>query len=81
APANESGTDDSGAAAVENSTRLWVDNTGSFKTRGALIEAGETFVRLRKENGKIATVPRNRLSAADLDYVVQWRASSQLAGR
>ena len=50
--------------------RMWTDNTGSYKTRGRLVVIAKTHVRLLKDNGKYSTVPLERLSKADIDYVV-----------
>ncbi len=49
--------------------RSWVDNTGTFRTEGRLIEVTETYVRLAKTNGRTCTVPWDRLSDADAAYV------------
>jgi hypothetical protein len=49
--------------------RLWNDNTGSFQTTGKLVSITETHVRLLKDTGKYTTVPKERLSAEDLEYV------------
>jgi hypothetical protein len=50
-------------------SRLWTDNTGHFQTRGRLVKVSATHVRLFKENGRYSTVPKRRLSEADLKYV------------
>jgi len=49
--------------------RPWVDDTGHYRVNARLIEIGRDFVRLLKENGATSTVPMNRLSVADRDYV------------
>lgn len=49
--------------------RNWSDNTGRFGTVGTLVRIGDTFVRIQKSSGKLCTVPFNRLSDADYDYV------------
>jgi hypothetical protein len=51
--------------------RLWVDNTGHYRTQGRLVNVTPTHVRLLKENGHFTTVDKTRLSAADLQYVQQ----------
>ena len=51
--------------------RAWVDNTGTFKIQGRLIAILDGKVRLLKDTGKTTTVPLNRLSAADREYVDQ----------
>jgi hypothetical protein len=57
--------------------RVWIDNTGSFSTQGRLIEIGEDFVRLVKENGRTCTVPMDRLCPADAVYVEAVRTELQ----
>ncbi len=54
---------------AETRDRVWIDNTGDFRTEGRLIEVGLDSVRLLKSNGKTCTVPRDRLSEADAAYV------------
>ena len=58
--------------------RVWIDNTGGFRTKGRLIEIRPDSVRLLKSNGKTCTVPNGRLSEADAAYVsgVQARIDS-----
>jgi hypothetical protein len=49
--------------------RRWVDGTGRHHTRGWLVEATATHVRILKVNGRFTTVKLDRLSAEDRDYV------------
>jgi hypothetical protein len=49
--------------------RLWTDNTGYFQTVGRLVKVSNTHVRLLKDNGRYTTVPKYRLSEADMDYL------------
>ena len=49
--------------------RHWTDNTGRYTTVGRLIVVMDTKVRIRKDNGRFTTVPKRRLSQADLEYV------------
>ena len=49
--------------------RRWVDGTGRHHTRGWLVEATATHVRILKVNGRFTTVNLDRLSAEDRDYV------------
>jgi hypothetical protein len=49
--------------------RQWTDNTGTFNTTARLAEVTDSCVRLLKDNGRFATVPLRRLSAADSEYV------------
>jgi hypothetical protein len=54
---------------AETANRTWVDNTGTFKTEGRLILIGDGFIRLLKSNGNTCTVPNDRMSKADANYV------------
>jgi hypothetical protein len=49
--------------------REWTDNTGRYQTVGRLVKVTHTHVRLLKDNERYTTVPKYRLSAADLAYV------------
>lgn len=51
--------------------RQWIDNTGSFEVRAQLAVIFPDRVRLLKDNGKFSTVPLDRLSPADREYV-EW---------
>jgi hypothetical protein len=49
--------------------RQWTDNTGRYQTVGRLVKVTHTHVRLLKDNDRFTTVPKHRLSDADLAYV------------
>ena len=49
--------------------RIWTDNTGDFKINGRLIAILDGKVRILKETGRTTTVPVNRLSETDREYV------------
>lgn len=49
--------------------REWIDNSGSFRIRGRLIAVLDGKVRILKESGRTTTVPMERLSPADREYV------------
>ncbi len=51
--------------------RLWTDNTGKFQIRARLFAVLDGEVRLLKETGRFTTVPFERLSAVDLQFVQQ----------
>ncbi len=51
--------------------RHWQDDTGEFQIDARLVQILDGKVRLLKTTGKFTTVPLDRLSAADLDYVHQ----------
>jgi hypothetical protein len=70
--------EDGGLASESN--RDWVDNTGRYTTRARLLAFLDGHVRLLKENGRTTTVPLNRLSANDLEFVNR-QASAQKDSR
>ena len=59
---------------MEAPVRLWTDDSGSFRVDAQLIEVLDGKVRLLKTNGRQSTVPLDRLSQADRDYVDQFLA-------
>jgi len=50
-------------------SRLWKDSTGQFQVRATLVEQTDSSVRLHTADGREITVPTNRLSRADQDYL------------
>ena len=56
--------------------RTWTDNSGLYKVNGKLAVILDAKVRIMKENGRMTTVPFERLSRADLDFV-QFHAEKQ----
>jgi hypothetical protein len=52
-----------------NEQRLWKDATGKFQIRATLIEQTATAVRLHTADGREVSVPIQRLSQADQDYL------------
>lgn len=49
--------------------RMWTDVTGEFQVEAELVDYGEDVVRLRRTNGAIIAVPREKLSRVDLAYL------------
>lgn len=49
--------------------RRWSDATGKNEVSGRLVAVSEDTIRIAKENGWFATVPRDRLAPADRDFV------------
>lgn len=58
--------------------RVWVDNTGRYSVNARLLQMTGGHVRLMKDNGRTTTVPINRLSVRDLEFVNR-QASAQKA--
>lgn len=57
--------------------RIWTCVGGNFRLQARLFEANKDAVVLEKEDGVQVTVPCERLSRADLDYLAQRTASKQ----
>jgi hypothetical protein len=55
--------------AVNAEARVWTDATGSVQVEAEYINVKDGIVRLRKPDGKIATVPLNKLSLPDQEFV------------
>jgi thiol-disulfide isomerase/thioredoxin len=49
--------------------REWTNDTGDFSIEADLVEAKNGTVKLKKQNGKIITVPVSKLSKADREYL------------
>jgi len=49
--------------------RKWTDSTGQYSVRAEFVDVKDGTVRLKKENGKTLSVPLDKLSKADQDYV------------
>jgi len=58
--------------------RRWVDDTGMFSCRGRLVRVLDGKVQLLKDTGRTTTVPMNRLSQSDFQFVTR-QASAQKA--
>ncbi|WP_164101291.1 SHD1 domain-containing protein [Candidatus Laterigemmans baculatus] len=56
-------------ATQSTAPRVWKDSTGKFQVEARLVEQTPTTVRLRAANGREVTVPRDRLSAADQEFL------------
>jgi hypothetical protein len=58
------------ASSAKSAVRLWIDSTGRFRVRAEFLGMADgDQVRLKKENGAVITVPLNRLSEPDQEYV------------
>ena len=56
-------------AAAPASARKWTNDTGKFSVEAELVEAKDGSVTLKKQNGKVITVPLSKLSKADRDFL------------
>jgi uncharacterized protein (TIGR03067 family) len=59
--------------------RQWTDSTGTFSVKAELVEVSKGNVVLKKEGGETITVPVDRLSANDRNYLTL-RGSQRSAG-
>ena len=57
--------------------RTWVDDTGRYRAVARIVAVEGDTVRLRKKNGRSATVPLDRLSPDDVRYVRRWLKATQ----
>lgn len=63
------------SAQARRSTRTWTDRTGKYSVVATLVEVKERVVRLRKANGRITSVPIERLSQIDQQFALNWAAA------
>lgn len=59
--------------------RRWRDNTGEYTCQGRLIDVRDGQIRLMKDNGRTSTVPFERLSKADMNFVQRQASAQQTA--
>lgn len=55
--------------------RTWIDSTGAYRIVARLVSVENGVVRLLKENGRYASVPVDRLSKEDAEFVNRWLAT------
>ena len=53
------------------SSRTWTDKTGKFSVDAILLKSSTDSVVLKRSDGKEITVPKNRLSKSDLDFLAE----------
>lgn len=68
-PEAKPATDEDPFSSVQLPVRKWTDDTGEFEIHARLLVVLDGKVRLLKETGRTTTVPLDRLSAADRQYV------------
>jgi tetratricopeptide (TPR) repeat protein len=62
--------------AIAAQAREWADTTGQFKVEGELVEVADGWVRLKAASGKIFTIPLERLSAGDQEFLKNAKTST-----
>ncbi len=65
-----------GKADANTGARLWTDSTGGFRIKAELVAVEEGTVKLRKPDGKTISVPINRLSKGDQDFLAKMPAGA-----
>ena len=62
---------------VSAGARTWTDSTGKHKTEAEFVDCTDGVVRLKKDDGAVISVPMEKLSEADQEFV---RLSADGAG-
>jgi thiol-disulfide isomerase/thioredoxin len=57
--------------------RTWTDSSGKFRVEAELVRLDSGKVTLRKTDGKLVTLPMEKLSAADQQFVRQQETTAQ----
>lgn len=57
------------AAPAEPQLRTWTDSTGKHKIEAKLLESAGGQVKLQRADGKLVTLPHEKLSTADQEYL------------
>ena len=60
--------------------RTWTDSTGKFTVEATLIEAKDDQVNLKRSDGKIVTLPMDRLTHTDQEFAQEAVEESTVAG-
>lgn len=66
------GGEPTGVLAKYAETRTWVDGTGKFQIGGTLKSADEKQVQILKSDGRVVTVPLEKLSEKDRQFVEEF---------
>ena len=57
-------------AKTDDEFRQWTDDTGEFSVRAKLIEQTDQAVKLKKEDGRVVTVPLDKVVRGEADIVL-----------
>jgi len=66
----------SAAKSATQERRTWVDTTGKFRVRAQLVDVQDGNVRLKKLDGSVISVPIEKLSQADQDWLAKQSGSA-----
>lgn len=69
-----------GTLAAFAQNRSWSDKTGSFQLDASLVEADKTTVKLRRSDGRIVSVPVEKLSDADGAFISTFLTAESAVG-
>lgn len=69
APAADRPTRRGGARSPAQLPRTWTDASGKYRIRATLVEVVDETVKLKKSDGKTVTVPLEKLSEADRNWL------------
>ena len=64
----QSRPDDASSDNQKEGFSTWSDSSGKFKVVAKLVEVGDDYVKLEKEDGQQVTVPFARLNSSDLEF-------------
>ena len=62
------------AAEAKEEPRTWKDASGKFEIVATLLNEQNGKVQLEKEDGRVVSVPIEKLSEADQKYLTEWKA-------
>ena len=63
---------------VQAEMRTWTDSSGAYKVEAELVDENDGTVRLKRGDGRIVSLPLDRLSPADQAYVRNQRGITSL---
>lgn len=72
------GSGASGGGNVPAVMRMWTDTTGNFKVKAKFTERVDNLIRLETEDGRLITVPIEKLSPFDKKYLETAKASMEV---
>ena len=68
------------AAPVWAEMRTWTDSSGAYKVEAEFVDENEGTVRLKRSDGRVVSLPWDRLSPADQAYVRKERGDTSASG-
>ena len=51
--------------------RIWSNDSGKFRIEAEFVKVADGKVQLKRKNGEVITVPLDRLSKADQEFIAQ----------